>query len=63
MYYESSFSSFQTEEGHSPIIVSPAAMSDHSPISARILINKDDNVNRTSNKGKVFKLNTSAERP
>ena len=59
IYCDSSFFSFQSKEGHSPITVSPAAMSDHSPISTRMLINKVDNVNRESNKGKKFKLNTS----
>lgn len=49
VYCESSFFSFQTDEGHSPIIVSHATMSDHSPIYARIMINKDENVNRMSN--------------
>lgn len=34
-------------------------MPDHSPISTRMLINKDDNVNRICNKGNFLKLNTS----
>ena len=53
------FFSFQSEEGHSPIIVSLAAISDHSLISTKILINKVDNVNEESNKSRSFKLNTS----
>ena len=34
-------------------------MSDHSPISAKILINKVDNVDKDSSKIKSFKLNIS----
>ena len=34
-------------------------MSDHSPISSKILINKVDNFDKDSNKIKSFKLNTS----
>ena len=59
VYCKSSYFSFQSEEGHSPVIVLLAAMSDHSPISARILINKDENVSSENNRCKVFKLNTS----
>ena len=59
IYCDSSFFSFQSEEGHSPITVSSFAMSDHSPISTKILINKVDNVDKDSSKIKSFKLNTS----
>ena len=59
MYCDSSFLSFQSEEGHSPITMSPSAMSDHSPIFAKILINKVDNVDKDSSKNNSFKLNTS----
>ena len=34
-------------------------MSDHSPISAKIMINKDDNVDMNNRKNRSFKLNTS----
>ena len=34
-------------------------MSNHSPISSKILINKVDNFDKDSNKIKSFKLNTS----
>ena len=34
-------------------------MSDHSPISARILINKDEIVSSESSRHKIFKFNTS----
>ena len=39
--------------------MSPTTMSDHSPISTKILINKVDNVDKDSNKIKSFMLNTS----
>ena len=42
--------------------MSLAAMSDHSPISSKILINKVDNVDKDSNKIKSFKLNTSFQK-
>lgn len=55
---EGSIFSFEKQDGHAPICVSPSSMSNHHPIYANVYV--DNNADSSCNKKKVsFNLNTS----